>query len=167
MIIISQKPQTIMNHLLDIILPHKYNSKELSFLLLLLRVIIGFLFLKHGLEKWNNFELLQNTFPDPWGISSRSSLILAIFSELICSIGFILGFLFRLATLPMITTMGVAYFMVHSNDPFATKELAFIYLVLFLILLITGPGKYSIDYLMGKALDSGRNKHSRIRKPIA
>lgn len=154
-----------MNPILNILFPHNSNSKSYDLLLLTLRIFIGFLFLKHGIDKWSNFELLQNTFPDPMGITSRASLILAIFAELICSIGFILGFFFRLALIPMITTMSVAYFIVHSTDPFATKELAFIYLFLFLLLFISGPGRLSIDHIIGKSLDK-RNNHSRIRKPI-
>ncbi len=138
-----------------------------SLLILSLRIIVGFLFLKHGLDKWENFELLQETFPDPLGITSRSSLILAIFGELICSVAFIIGFLFRLAILPMISTMSVAYFMVHSTDPFATKELAFLYLALFLILLISGPGRISIDGLIGKMLSKKHAKmNGRIRNPM-
>ena len=35
---------------------------------------------------------------------------------------------YRLAMLPMIFTMCIAFFVVHGSDPFAVKELAFIYL---------------------------------------
>ena len=42
---------------------------------------------------------------------------------------FIFGFLYRLAMLPMIFTMCIAFFVVHGSDPFAVNELAFIYLV--------------------------------------
>lgn len=143
-----------------------YTSKSKSLLLLSLRIIIGLLFLKHGLDKWENFELLQDIFPDPLGITNRSSLILAIFAEVICSIGFILGFLFRLSVLPMITSMAIAYFMVHAADPFATKELSFIYLALFLLLLIAGPGQLSIDALIGKSINRRQKSNSRVRAPL-
>lgn len=150
--------------MLKILFPHKSTSIPYSLLILALRLLFGILFLKHGIDKWSNFELLQNSFPDPLGITSRSSLVLAIFGELICSAGFILGFLYRLAIIPMITTMVIAFFVVHQADPFATRELAFIYLIVFVILLISGPGKYSIDYLIGNSINK-RNNRGRLRSP--
>jgi putative oxidoreductase len=41
--------------------------------------------------------------------------------------------------------MLVAAFIVHLDDPFKRKELALLYLVGFLIVLLMGPGKYSLD----------------------
>ena len=48
--------------------------------------------------------------------------------------------------------MGMAFFVIHGNDPFAAKELAFIYLVVFVLMYITGPGKFSIDHVISSAL---------------
>lgn len=67
---------------------------------------------------------------------------------------FIIGFLYRLAMLPMIFTMGVAFFVIHGNDPFAVKELAFIYLVVFILMYIIGPGKFAVDHWLSKVLTS-------------
>lgn len=155
-----------MNIVLKILFPHKSLGNSYNLLLLALRVLFGLLFLNHGLAKWANFELLQNSFPDPLNISSRSSLVLAIFGELICSFGFIFGFFFRLSIIPMIVTMFVAYFVVHGSDPFATRELAFIYMSMFVVLMFAGPGKFSIDYVIGNYLGR-KNKRSRIRSPRA
>ena len=52
--------------------------------------------------------------------------------------------------IPMIFTMGVAFFVIHGNDPFAVKELAFVYLAIFALMYIAGPGKFSADYWIGK-----------------
>jgi putative oxidoreductase len=41
--------------------------------------------------------------------------------------------------------MLVAAFIVHLDDPFKRKELALLYLVGFLIVLLMGAGKYSLD----------------------
>ena len=49
----------------------------------------------------------------------------------------------------MAFTMGIAYFVVHSSAPFGEKELSFIYLTIFSILLFTGAGKFSIDAMIG------------------
>ena len=81
--------------------------------------------MNHGIQKWTNFQELSAVFPDPLGVGSPLSLGLAIFGELACSMAFIIGFLYRLAMIPMVFTMAVAFFVIHGNDPFATKELAF------------------------------------------
>ena len=54
--------------------------------------------------------------------------------------------------IPMIFTMGVAFFVIHGNDPFSLKELAFVYLVIFILMYIAGPGKFSLDRLIAVPL---------------
>ena len=82
------------------------------------------------------------------------SLSLVIFAELFCSVAFVSGFMFRLTPLPMIFSMGVALFGIHAADPFAMKELAFVYFAMFVLLYITGPGRYSLDHFIGFGLRS-------------
>lgn len=108
--------------------------------------------------KWSSFQELSTVFPDPLGIGSPLSLGLAIFGELVCSMAFIVGFLYRLAMIPMIFTMIVAFFVVHANDVFAVKELAFIYLVVFILMYIAGPGKFSIDHIIGNELSRRKSR---------
>ncbi|WP_289621929.1 DoxX family protein, partial [Bacteroides congonensis] len=74
------------------------------------------------------------------------------------SMAFIVGFLYRLAMIPMIFTMIVAFFIVHANDAFAVKEMAFIYLVVFIVMYIAGPGKFSIDHIIGYELQRRKSK---------
>ena len=132
--------------------PSNPNSTGASLFLLILRVFFGLLLMNHGIQKWSNFQELSAAFPDPLGVGSPLSLGLAIFGELACSLAFIFGFLYRLAMIPMIFTMGMAFFVIHGNDPFSVKELAFIYLVVFVLMYIAGPGKYSIDHFIAKAI---------------
>ena len=116
------------------------------------RIIFGVLLMNHGIQKWSNFQELSAVFPDPLGLGSPISLGLAIFGELVCSMAFIVGFLYRLAMIPMAFTMIVAFFIVHANDAFTVKELAFIYLIVFIIMYIAGPGKFSIDHIIGNEM---------------
>lgn len=116
-----------------------------SVLLLIARIIFGSLLLYHGIQKLGSFSELSSSFPDPLGIGNQLSLSLVIFGELVCSLGFIFGLLYRLTMIPMIFTMGIAFFVFHRQDPFVIKELSFNYLVVYLIMYITGPGKYTID----------------------
>ena len=92
--------------------------------------------------------LLQ--FSDPIGIGAGLSFHLVLFAEFVCAILLMLGLATRLALIPLIIAMLVAAFVAHADDPFGKKEMALLYLVVFITLLITGPGKYSIDNALGR-----------------
>ena len=141
-----------MSVIYKFLFPMKPDGTAISLLLLALRLLFGGLLLSHGMQKWTNFDSMSASFPDPLGVGHSISLGLAIFGELACSISFIFGALYRLAMIPMIFTMGMAFFVIHGNDPFSLKELAFIYLVVFILMYITGPGKFSLDRLIAVPL---------------
>ncbi|WP_085537618.1 DoxX family protein [Massilibacteroides vaginae] len=132
-------------------------NKVSSVFLLAARLVFGCTFMSHGWQKWTQAESLLQSFPDPLGVGSQASLVLALFAEIVCPLGFILGFLYRLALVPMIFTMLMAFFVIHGGDPFAIRELSFLYLALFTFLLIIGPGRFSIDSLINHAV----NKRNR------
>lgn len=132
--------------------PVKPDGTAESAILLVARVVFGILLMTHGMAKLSHFHEMSATFPDPLGVGSALSLGLAIFAELFCSMAFIIGFLYRLAMIPMMFTMFVASFIFHADAPFATKELAFVYLVVFVLMYIMGPGKYSVDRWISKLL---------------
>ena len=136
----------------NFLFPSKPNSTGASLFLLALRIFFGLLLMNHGIQKWSSYQELSIAFPDPLGVGSPVSLGLAIFGELVCSMAFIVGVLYRLAMLPMVFTMGMAFFVIHGSDPFAVKELAFIYLVVYVLMYIIGPGKFAVDHWLGKAL---------------
>lgn len=138
--------------------PSKPDGAAASAILLIARIIFGILLMNHGIDKWANYQELSATFPDPLGIGSSLSLGLAIFGELACSMAFIIGFLYRLAMIPMIFTMVIAFFVVHGNDPFSVKELAFVYLVIFILMYIIGPGKFAVDRWIGKIISQRTDK---------
>lgn len=124
---------------------------NINFGLLIFRVGVSAMMITHG---WGKFERVVNgdfRFGDPLGIGVEASLILAAFAEFICSCLVILGLTTRFATIPLMVTMLVAWQIAHANDPFGTQEKAVFYLLSFLTLFITGPGKYSLDQkLFGK-----------------
>ena len=124
--------------------PSVFPDASVSRLLLALRLFFGFLFLMHGIDKLANFEVLSYSFPDPLGMGSHLSLVLVILAEVFCALTFIGGFLFRISLLPMLFAMFVAFFYAHGGS-IADGELAFIYLMIFIMMYISGPGQYSID----------------------
>lgn len=99
----------------------------------------------HGWPKIVNFSDYLNRFADPLGYGPAVSLQLAIFAEFFCAILLGLGFMTRLALIPLILTMGTVVFFVHGGDPWGDLELTVLYLISFVFLFITGPGKYSMD----------------------
>ena len=128
----------------------EHHSSNVDIALLILRVVIGVLMLVHGFPKMLTLfsgEPIQ--FPALIGTPALS-LGLAVFAEVICSVLIILGLGTRLATIPLIITMLVAVLLVHGADPFAKQEMGIHYLVSYVVLLITGSGKYSIGQLLNK-----------------
>lgn len=128
--------------------PLKENAQSAT--LLIFRVAIAILLMLHGWQKIQNYSMLSSVFPDPIGLGSQISLTLAISAEFVAGLFLIAGFLTRLALIPMVFTMGVAFFVTHAADPFQVKELAFVYMVALVILFIAGPGKFSVDNLLFK-----------------
>lgn len=114
--------------------------------LFILRVGFSAGMMTHG---WPKLQKLMNMgevqFPDPLGIGAIPSLILTVLGEFVFPILVILGFKTRIAALPVAITMAVAFFVVHHGDAFNRKELAFVYLIAFVVIACVGPGKFSID----------------------
>ncbi len=125
------------------------DKKLYNFILFLVRITIACFMLTHGLKK---LDLLLSDdpvqFADPFGVGPVATLILVIFAEVVCSALLIIGLATRLVVLPLIVTMAVAVFMIHKTDGFERQELGSIYLLVYVFLLVTGSGKYSLDYLI-------------------
>ncbi|MFN2396520.1 MAG: DoxX family protein [Bacteroidales bacterium] len=124
---------------------------QINISLLILRLGIGALMLTHGWPKLLRlFEGGEIFFPDPLGIGSLMSLIMASLAEVAGSVLVMLGLATRLAAASLAFTMFVAAFVVHADDPFQRKELGLMYLLVYIVLIITGSGRYSVDRLIRK-----------------
>lgn len=113
--------------------------------LLILRIGFAGMLLTHGIPKINLLFESPIKFADPIGVGETTTLILALIGEVVAPILILIGFKTKLATIPSIITMFVAVFVVHASDPIDVKEKAILYLVAFLVIFLTGAGKYSID----------------------
>jgi len=115
--------------------------------LFLLRFTFSAMMLSHGIPKLLN--LIQGTLmkSDPIGIGVLATTILVVIAEAICPMLIIIGYKTRLASIPVIITMGVAAFIVHGAETLASKEKALLLLFLFAFVAIAllGPGKHSVD----------------------
>jgi putative oxidoreductase len=119
--------------------------------LLLLRLTAGLFMAGHGWGKAVQLASGNVKFADPLGIGQLPSLILVIFAELLCAVAVAAGLWTRLAAIPVVIAMAVAGFVHHARDPFADKELALVYCVVFLSIALLGGGRYSLEAAWGKA----------------
>ena len=149
--------------LYNLIFPQYCRERLVSLLILAIRIFFGVLFFVHGLDKMMNFSVLSETYPSVFGLGSYMTLMLAIFSEFCCSLFLIAGLLERIMVLPMIAAMGVAFFDVH-DAMMPEGELALIYMIVFLILFFTGPGRYSVDYLIDMQFKKDKVKDYEDKK---
>ena len=118
--------------------------------LFFLRLASGGMMLTHGWPKLMNFAERAESFRDPIGLGSELSLSLAIFAEVICAALLVVGLATRWVIIPLLFTMFVAVFIVHAEDPWSKQELGLFYFSVYVALLCTGPGKYSMDNLVSR-----------------
>lgn len=129
----------------------QHNDKLVDIAMLVIRLFIGLSMLTHGYPKLQ--KLMSNVeidFMDFLGLGPIITIVLVVFAEVICSVLIILGLMTRLSSIILIFTMLIAAFVRHGGEPFSGKELALMYLVFYIILLIIGPGKFSLDRLFTK-----------------
>lgn len=127
------------------------SENALAFALLVLRVGAGLLIMiKHGLDKLMHFAQMAPRFADPFHIGSTTSLALVVFAEFFCAAFVVLGLFTRLACIPLVVAMSVALFSANKGDFFGKGEAAGMFLLVFVTLLFTGPGKVSLDRLITK-----------------
>jgi len=128
-----------------------YTDGAFNFAMLVQRVATGLLLLiGHGLPKISNFSQLSSGFYDPFHIGHRNSLVLVILAELFCSMFMVLGLFTRIAALIIVVNLSIAVFVFNHGQPLKSVDLASIYLVSAFTVMILGPGRISVDGMMGK-----------------
>ncbi|MCI3936137.1 DoxX family protein [Chryseobacterium aahli] len=129
----------------------KANPIYIDIVLLIVRLFIGFAMLSHGFPKLQ--MLLEGgdiQFFDFLGLGPKISLGLTVFAEFVCSIFLILGLFTRIAVGFLIFTMIIVGFVVHGADPFDKKEMSLLYLAIYLLIMVLGAGRFSIDGMIEK-----------------
>ena len=121
------------------------NSLKTDVGLLLLRILPSALLLTHGIPKFQKLISGDFEFGDPIGIGPTPSLFLAVIGEVVCPILLIIGYKTRWSAVPPAIVMVVAAFIVHAADPFGVKEKALLFLSFFIVIILLGPGRYSVD----------------------
>lgn len=129
-----------------------YSTGAFNTAMLVLRLGLGILMIHHGYDKLVHFEATKANMINFLGMGQTMSLALVVFAEFFCSLFLILGLFTRMATIPLIITMCVAIFKVHNSNVFTDDhgQMAALYLTGYVALLLTGPGKVSVDGMIGK-----------------
>jgi putative oxidoreductase len=120
-----------------------------SIALLLLRLVVGLAFIYHGYGK-----IPRGVFswmPQESGIPGVFQM-LAVVAECGGGVAWMLGLVTPLASVGLLVTMVVAvYYHASAGHPFVgagggpSYELAAVYLCVSLLLLLAGPGRFSLD----------------------
>jgi putative oxidoreductase len=107
----------------------------------------------HGWSKLLNFNEIvsDGNFITILG-SVSLGLGLAVMAEFFMSLLIIAGFFTRISVVPLIITMLVAAFVAHANQPLSEKEHSLLFLFPSITLLLSGAGRFSVDYYLSKRL---------------
>lgn len=129
--------------------------------ILVLRITVGLTMLFYGFEKLSHYnEMLVQDF---WqntvsflGMKGAIPLGLTIFAEFFCSIFLIFGLFTRAALFFLLFCMGyIAFYLdsfelISAGDNGLQMNSAFNYFLIYLALVFTGSGKYSLDTMLMK-----------------
>ena len=121
-----------------------------------LRFLLAYEFWESGVEKFtgeNWFADVMDMFPFPFNLVPMDfSWFLATWSELVGAICLVIGLGTRFWAFSLIILDLVAWYTVHAHHGYNVcsngYKLPLFYLIMFLPLLFTGPGKASVDYLI-------------------
>lgn len=123
-----------------------------------LRLLLAWEFWEAGLEKYqgeNWFADIAEKFPFPFNIIPLDvSWALVTWVEILGAIALVLGLATRFVSLSLMILTVVAIVSVHAGNGYTISEggwkLPLMYLVMFLPLLLSGPGKLSLDHWIVK-----------------
>lgn len=136
-----------MNPLIQFLRPSTY-GKLPDLGLLVLRMGAGGLMMTHGWPKLMKFNEYAPDFYNFLGLGGGISLTLTILAELCCSFLLVIGLGTRLILIPLLILGFVIVMIIHSGDPIGDKESGLMYLMSYVTLILTGPGRYSLDQLI-------------------
>ncbi len=123
---------------------------------LVVRVVFGYFWLETGIAKVHNLDGFTQRFVG-WGIPFPAfSAGLSAWTELVGGLLIMLGLFTRLVCIPMLINMAVAVTLVVSANLMSLDDYVeadeIVYSLIFFWLLVSGPGKASLDTLVARAL---------------
>jgi len=132
------------------LLSTKYSAGSFNFATLILRLTLGIVMVYYGYKLMSHFGENKAHGTSILGMSREVSLLLMIFVKLACGLLLVLGLFSRIAALLIFLYMGYALYSQYHLDVFGSGTFAMVFFGGSLVLLLLGPGKYSIDSAMGR-----------------
>ena len=133
--------------------------------LLVLRLVVGGnLAWLHGWDKLHHFAAKASSYPDPLGLGSKYSLVLAVAGEFFAAILMATGFLSRIAAFFVSVTTALTLFWVLHGTPWKAREVWELYFAASMTILLLGSGRFSLDSLVWKKLGKGGGKSTAPAK---
>jgi putative oxidoreductase len=142
-------------------------------LLLAMRLYWGWQFFVTGKGKLTNLDKVTGYFESLHIPHAHLNAIMAGCTECFGGLFLLLGLGSRMLTVPLIVTMCVAYATADPDrvkaiftdpDKFVTAD-EFLFMLTAVIVLVFGPGVFSLDWLIGKTLSKGSSKTEKPSKP--
>ncbi|MBK7631946.1 MAG: DoxX family protein [Ignavibacteriales bacterium] len=131
--------------------------------LLAIRLILAYGFYNPAIMKWQNIGSIVDWFKDLGIPLPGLNAYLSASTEMAGVILLTLGLANRIISIPLIFIMIVAIVTVHLSNGFESGnngfEIPVYYILLLLVILIYGAGKFSVDYLLRKKMDK---KHTNL-----
>ena len=130
---------------------HTYSNLSRLFL----RLFTGIMFLQLCIRQMLNIDKILPTFDGFLGMSPEASMTVLVVVELLCAVCIMLGLLTRLAVLFPLGLMLVAENIFMSTNTVVPNQLfnfepgyPVMFIGIFVFLLLAGPGKISLDYII-------------------
>lgn len=131
---------------------------------LFLRLFIGLMICLVAFRQILHVNDIVPQFSGIFLLDAETSIIIIAVLELICGSFIMLGFLMRVALVPSIAIMAYAEYLVFAPDVPSPSVFAFtpgypvMFLGVFFFLLLAGPGKISVDYLIAVNIERNREE---------
>ena len=136
---------------MEILVKDRYRQTLTDVGLLIMRLWAGFIMIyAHGWGKLMDFSGRIESMDGFMGMPGVVAATLVVFAEVFCAALIGLGLATRVVAVPLLVTMLIAAFVAHAGDPFGDRELALFFATAYLMLIFTGPGKYSLDHVIDR-----------------
>lgn len=141
---------------------------------LFIRLFVGVMLFRFGMRQMLSYSAISQSFPDVMGIDGHTALAVMIGIEIVCSLLIMVGLFSRFSCLPAMVPMVVAVnrmlSMANVSDiadlgAMHPVYLPIMFLGVFVFIILAGPGKVSLDYVISVHLIS-RDQNSQADDEI-
>jgi putative oxidoreductase len=134
----------------------KYILKLKDLNILAIRLVLAYGFYNPAIMKWQNIGAIKDWFASLGIPFPALNAYLSATTEITGVALLVLGLANRIISIPLIIVMIIAIVTVHWGNGFEAGnngfEIPLYYILMLLVILVNGAGKYSVDYFIRKKL---------------